>query len=80
MLHWGADYASHAKGEGACDGIYAKEIVAPVKLYSHNLVEKRNFRIMVDTDFPSSGNVNLKYDGSNSFIMTFNPVSKRQPI
>lgn len=75
VLHWGADYASHAKGEGACDGIYAKEIVAPVKLYSHNLVEKRNFRIMVDTDFPSSGNVNLKYDGSNSFIMTFNPVS-----
>ena len=75
VLHWGADYARHAKGEGACDGIYAKEIVAPVKLYSHNLVEKRNFRIMVDTDFPSSGNVNLKYDGSNSFIMTFNPVS-----
>ncbi len=30
---------------------------------------------MVDTDFPSSGNVNLKYDGSSSFIMTFNPVS-----
>ena len=75
VLHWGSDYASHAKGEGACDGIYAKEIVAPVKLYSHNVVEKRNFRIMVDTDFPSSGNVNLKYDGSNSFIMTFNPVS-----
>lgn len=75
VLHWGADYASHVKGEGACDGIYAKEIVAPVKLYSHNVVEKRNFRIMVDTDFPSSGNVNLKYDGSNSFIMTFNPVS-----
>lgn len=75
VLHWGADYAKHAKGEGACDGIYVSKIVAPVKLYSHNVVEKRNFRIMVDTDFPSSGNVNLKYDGFNSFIMTFNPVS-----
>ena len=40
VLHWGADYARHDRRDEPCDGIYAQKIVAPVKLYSHNVVEK----------------------------------------
>lgn len=70
VVHWGLSHVEHGGADGAGDA-FAGQVVAPIKLYSHNVRDKVNFSIMLDTDFPDSGTLGLTGHTTNWFDMSF---------
>ena len=87
VVHWGADYVNHqadtAQAEN-CSERFTNEmqIVAPLTAKSHNLQGSqggRQYKVMMDTDFPGSGDVLESYKDNND-IFSFIPVNGRYDL